>query len=76
MNIEAEIKRLLNTKIGSKDLEMLKDAINFLDKQYYIESKTIITDFEYDKLFDALKAIEKQNPELIEIDSPTQRVAR
>ena len=33
-----------------------------------------ISDAEYDRLFDELKALEEEHPDLITPDSPTQRV--
>jgi hypothetical protein len=39
---------------------------------YYIENKPIISDKEYDELFDYLKKIEEAHPEIITSNSPTQ----
>lgn len=39
---------------------------------YYVENKPIISDYEYDQLFDFLKKIENYHPYLISSDSPTQ----
>ena len=79
MNKDVEIKqealRLLSTPISEKEIENVKRVINYLDKKYYVQSETLVTDFEYDKLFDALKNIENSYPNLITKDSPTQRVA-
>lgn len=55
--------------------EDLKSVIQFHDAQYYVQSNSIITDYDYDRLFSKLKEIEQQNPTLITADSPTQRVA-
>jgi DNA ligase (NAD+) len=54
----------------------LKTVINFHDKNYYIESNSIITDYDYDRLFKKLKEVESENPNLVTADSPTQRVAK
>ena len=56
--------------------EDLKHVINFHDKSYYVDAKSLITDFDYDTLFKKLLEIEQQNPNLITPDSPTQRVAK
>ncbi len=42
--------------------------------RYNVLNAPIITDAEYDLLFNELKAIEVEHPELITPDSPTQRV--
>jgi DNA ligase (NAD+) len=44
------------------------------DHAYYVEGAQIITDREYDQLFKELQELEKQFPELITPESPTQRV--
>lgn len=55
-------------------IEILKDTINQHNNNYYALNKSIISDYEYDKLFAELKSLEDSNPELITTDSPTQRV--
>ncbi len=57
-----------------KRLNQLRDTINYHNSLYYVKDAPEISDYEFDKLFNELKAIEKQYPELITIDSPTQRV--
>ena len=44
------------------------------DHAYYVEGRQIITDREYDQLFKELQELEKQFPELVTPESPTQRV--
>jgi DNA ligase (NAD+) len=41
---------------------------------YYVQDSPTIPDAEYDKLFRELQALETQHPELLTVDSPTQRV--
>ena len=41
---------------------------------YYVLDEPQIPDAEYDRLFQALQALEAQHPELLTPDSPTQRV--
>ncbi len=42
--------------------------------RYYVLDAPVIPDAEYDRLFQALQAIEAAHPELLSADSPTQRV--
>ncbi|MFM2225663.1 MAG: ligase LigA [Bacteroidota bacterium] len=56
-------------------INALKDVLRFHEHRYYVLDEPLISDFEYDTLFDQLKEIEKNHPELITPDSPTQRVA-
>ncbi|HRB69621.1 MAG TPA: hypothetical protein PLC92_05910, partial [Chitinophagales bacterium] len=72
--------RKLDDFIPENELEWfsndLKAVINFHDQLYYVQSNSVITDFDYDRLFKKLKQIEEENPNLITADSPTQRVAK
>jgi DNA ligase (NAD+) len=52
----------------------LADEIRRHDRAYYVEGRQLITDREYDQLFKELQELEKQFPELITPESPTQRV--
>lgn len=50
----------------------LIDCLVDHNHQYYIETQPIISDKEYDELFDYLKKIEEHFPQLITSNSPTQ----
>jgi DNA ligase (NAD+) len=52
----------------------LKALLAEHDYNYYVLDKPTITDFEYDQIFNELVLLEKENPELVTLDSPTQRV--
>ena len=52
----------------------LRKLLNRHNYLYYVEARPEITDREFDKLFDELKQLEKDHPELRTADSPTQRV--
>jgi DNA ligase (NAD+) len=68
-----------NQKAGSitkKEIEKLREALRFHEYRYYILNDPLISDFEYDQLYKSLEKIEKELPELITSDSPTQRVAK
>lgn len=56
-------------------IEELKKKIREYDHAYYVLSQSKVSDHEYDLLFQELKNMESQHPELITIDSPTQRIA-
>ena len=55
-----------------KRLKELKELIAYHANKYYNEDEPEISDFEYDMLMMELKNIEKEHPELITSDSPTQ----
>jgi DNA ligase (NAD+) len=52
----------------------LADEIRRHDHAYYVEGRQIITDHEYDQLFKELQELEKNSPDLVTPESPTQRV--
>jgi DNA ligase (NAD+) len=51
-------------------------VLRFHEYRYYIQNDPLISDFEYDSLYKQLEAFEKESPDLITADSPTQRVAK
>ena len=56
------------------DIIQLRKLLKFHEYQYYVITEPLISDFEYDLLYQYLKNLEEANPELIVHDSPTQRV--
>ena len=54
--------------------EELRKELNHHIYRYYVENENDISDFEYDMLMRELVSIEEQYPQLITVDSPTQRV--
>jgi len=52
----------------------LRDLINRYNYSYYLDDNPEVTDSEYDRLFNELKQLEQEQPELLTADSPTQRV--
>ncbi len=55
-------------------IKNLRKTIEINSYKYYVEDNPELEDWEYDKLFRELKALEEAHPELITPDSPTQRV--
>lgn len=52
----------------------LREAIASHNYRYYVLDDPAIPDAEYDRLMQALRALERDYPELVTPDSPTQRV--
>lgn len=52
----------------------IADQLRAWQKAYYVDARPLVSDMEYDKLFDRLAEIEKAHPELRTPDSPTVRV--
>jgi DNA ligase (NAD+) len=70
------IKKIGAKKMTTADLEPLREVLRFHEKRYYIQNDPLISDFEYDALYKQLEALEKEAPDLIVPNSPTQRVAK
>jgi DNA ligase (NAD+) len=62
------------TKSFSKRADELRRLIGYHDHRYYVLDDPEISDPEYDDLMRELKGIEEEHPELLTLDSPTQRV--
>jgi DNA ligase (NAD+) len=57
-----------------KELNKLRDEIEQHNYRYYVLDSPTVSDPEYDRLFDRMLEIEKQFPQLVTSDSPSQRV--
>ena len=58
---------------AKKRVEELRPLLQYYTKKYF-DDEQVVSDYEYDMLMRELKQIEKEYPELITEDSPTQRV--
>ncbi len=56
------------------ELERLRNRIRRHERLYYVEDKPEISDADFDALMARLAALEREHPEWITPDSPTQRV--
>ena len=57
-----------------RQIQLLRIQINQHNIRYYVHDDPIISDAEYDKFMRELLDLEKDHPDLITPDSPTQRV--
>ena len=64
----------LSRSTAKEYIDKLRREIRHHDYLYYVKDRPEISDEEYDRLFDALKRVERQFPDLTTPDSPTQRV--
>ncbi len=55
-------------------LKELRQLLSYHAKRYYVDDAPEISDFEYDRLYHELLALEEANPEFFDPASPTQRV--
>ena len=64
----------MNLSEAKNKISKLREQINFHNKKYYDEDAPVIDDYEYDLLLRELENIEAQFPELLDKNSPTQKV--
>src|SRR5688500_13335297 len=70
------LKKIKNNSIDANDITELKNVLRFHENRYYILNDPMVSDFEYDQLYKCLESLEKENPDLVAPDSPTQRVGK
>lgn len=64
----------MNREDAKKRIEVLTETLNRLNHSYYVLDNPEVDDYEYDMLMRELVGIEKDFPELVVSESPTQRV--
>ena len=57
-----------------EEMKQLRDTLNAHGYRYYVLDDPTISDYEYDHMLRRLEDLEKEHPEEITPDSPTQRV--
>src|ERR1700679_4136393 len=57
-----------------QQIEALRDELRHHEHLYHVMDAPEITDAQYDALMNRLKKLEVAHPELVTVDSPTQRV--
>lgn len=55
-------------------IHTLREKIRYYDRMYYVEANPAVSDLEYDRQYKELERLEREHPQLITADSPTQRV--
>ena len=65
---------MANTNQIRRKIAELSEEIREHQYRYYVLDKPSITDAEFDRLWNELKDLEKENPELRSDNSPTQEV--
>ena len=55
-------------------IQELREVLREANRQYYVENSPTLSDYEFDMLLKELEALEKEYPEFMSPDSPTQHV--
>lgn len=61
-------------KTPTQEIEQLREQIRHHEHCYYVLDQPKISDAKFDRLMNRLKELEREHPELVTPDSPTQRV--
>jgi len=64
----------VNSEEAKKEIFRLTELINHHNHMYYVESRSEISDFEFDGLLRKLQELEQEFPEFSFDNSPTKRV--
>ncbi len=64
----------MTRKEAAKRATELSRKLTDYQRAYFVQSRPLVSDGEYDRLFDELVALEKAFPDLARPDSPTRRV--
>jgi DNA ligase (NAD+) len=62
------------SKSVEKEIARLREQVRYHEYRYYVLNDPEISDYEFDQLMRRLQGLEREHPELITPDSPTQRV--
>lgn len=64
----------MDFNLAKERAEELSKLLKYHNKKYYIDDAPEIEDFEYDRMLRELEDLEKEYPQLLKEDSPTQTV--
>jgi DNA ligase (NAD+) len=62
------------TRAVAKRVADLREQVAHHNYRYHVLDEPEVSDADYDRLFDELKELEEEHPDLVTPDSPTQRV--
>lgn len=65
---------MTDAKIAAERVDALRAQLNQYAYEYYVKDEPSVEDAVYDKLYRELEDLEKEYPDLVTPDSPTQRV--
>src|SRR5687767_5878426 len=72
--VSARLRHRTRSVNPAERIEELRRLIRHHEERYYILASPEIADAEFDALMHELERLEAENPDLVAVDSPTQRV--
>src|SRR6478752_3532941 len=73
-SVTRRISLASSSATGASRAAELREILTRALVAYHVEDDPVMSDAEYDRLYDELVALEEAHPELVTPDSPTQRV--
>lgn len=70
----SSIPAILQAMDVKERMSQLADRLLEAQRAYYVDGRPVMSDLEYDGLFDELVRLERENPDLRSPNSPTRRV--
>jgi DNA ligase (NAD+) len=64
----------MNKFEAQQQIDQIVRDINEHNYRYYVLADPVISDYDFDMLLEKLQSLEKEHPDLLQPDSPTQRV--
>ena len=64
----------MDNQAAKSRIDELKVVLRENSRRYYVDNSPVISDFEYDRLMRELEDLEKEFPQYLTPDSPTQKV--
>ncbi len=61
-------------KDAKNEIKRLREQLRYHNSKYYVDNQPVISDSEYDRLMQRLISLENEYPNLLTLDSPSQRV--
>lgn len=71
-----ELLKREDSSINTSHIGALRNLLRFHEYRYYVMNDPLVADQEYDRLFKVLERMEREHPNLVTADSPTQRVSK
>jgi DNA ligase (NAD+) len=68
------IQTMANALTPDQKIQELRDELRHHEHLYYVMDAPELTDAQYDAVMNKLKGLEREHPELVTTDSPSQRV--
>lgn len=71
---DVDLDAIDSKSAASEAIDQLREALRYHNYRYYVLDDPVVSDAEYDRMMEQLRALEEEYPDLQTPDSPTQQV--